>query len=80
MPLSPMEALKIISLFRIMLPDKEIRVCGGRPLLGDFTSWIFLAGANALMTGNYLTTLGRDYKDDLDFIEKHELEVDYVVC
>lgn len=80
MPLSPMEALKIISLFRIMLTDKEIRVCGGRPLLGDFTSWIFLAGANALMTGNYLTTLGRDYKDDLDFIEKHELEVDYVVC
>jgi biotin synthase len=80
MPLSPMEALKIISLFRIMLPDKEIRVCGGRPLLGDFISWIFLAGANALMTGNYLTTLGRDYKDDLDFIEKHELEVDYVVC
>lgn len=79
-PLSPIEALKIISLFRIILPDKDIRVCGGRPLLGDFASWIFIAGANALMTGHYLTTLGRDYKDDLDFIEKHELEVDYVVC
>ncbi|GAB6183530.1 biotin synthase BioB [Thermodesulfovibrio hydrogeniphilus] len=78
-PLSPTEALKIIAFFRLMLPEKDIRVCGGRPLLGDFASWIFLAGANALMTGNYLTTTGRHYKDDLKFIKEHELEVDDVV-
>ncbi|MCX8034187.1 MAG: biotin synthase BioB [Thermodesulfovibrio sp.] len=78
-PLEPLEALRIIALFRLMLPDKDIRICGGRPLLKDFSSWIFLAGANALMTGNYLTTSGRHFSDDLNFIEAHGLEVDCVV-
>lgn len=78
-PLKPMEALRIISLFRLILPEKDIRICGGRPLLKDFSSWIFLAGANALMTGNYLTTYGRHYSDDLFFIKNHELEVESVV-
>jgi len=79
-PLKPMEALRIISLFRSILPSKDIRICGGRLLLGDFASWIFLAGANALMTGDYLTTSGRHFVDDLRFIENHGFEVDDVVC
>jgi len=74
-PLSPIEALKIIALFRLILPDKDIRVCGGRPILGEFSSWIFLAGANALMTGDYLTTKGKSYIEDLKFIKNHGLEV-----
>lgn len=74
-PLSAFEALKIIALFRLILPDKDIRVCGGRPLLGDFSSWVFLAGANALMTGDYLTTKGKSYTEDLKFIKNHGLEV-----
>jgi biotin synthase len=76
-PLSPLEALKIIALFRIILPKKDIRVCGGRPILREFASWIFLAGANALMTGDYLTTKGFTYIDDLEFIKRHKLEVDF---
>lgn len=78
-PIKPFEALRVIALFRLILKDKDIRVCGGRPLLGDFASWIFLAGANALMTGNYLTTKGKGYSDDLKFIREHELEVKDVV-
>ena len=78
-PLSPMEALKIVALFRLILPEKDIRICGGSSLLGEFSSWIFIAGANALMTGNYLTTQGRNYIDDLKFIYNHGLEVDSVV-
>lgn len=78
-PLSPIDALKIIALFRLILPQKDIRICGGRQLLGEFSSWIFIAGANALMTGNYLTTQGRHYIDDLKFIENHGLEVEFVV-
>ncbi|WP_353684496.1 biotin synthase BioB [Thermodesulfovibrio sp. 3907-1M] len=77
--LSPLEALKIIAMFRLILPDKDIRICGGRPLLGEFASWIFISGANALMTGDYLTTHGRSYNDDLKFVENHGLEVDHVV-
>jgi biotin synthase len=73
--LEPLEALKIIALFRFLLPEKEIRVCGGRmQTLGDFHSFIFLAGADGLLTGNYLTTTGRSYADDLELIRLHGLK------
>jgi biotin synthase len=73
----PLEALKIIALFRFVLPDKEIRVCGGRiQTLGDLHSFIFLAGADGLLTGNYLTTTGRSYEDDLTLIRLHGLKTE----
>ncbi|MBI5639060.1 MAG: biotin synthase BioB [Nitrospirae bacterium] len=75
-PLAPLEALKIISLYRFILPDKEIRVCGGRMLtLGEFNSFIFFAGADGLLTGNYLTTTGRGFEDDLRLIHQYGLRV-----
>jgi biotin synthase len=75
-PLHPFEALKIISLFRFMLPDKAVRVCGGRrQVLGEFNSMVFMAGADALLTGNYLTTTGTSYEDDLRLIRQYGLEV-----
>ena len=68
--LAPFEALKIISLYRFILPDKEIRVCGGRiQTLGELNSFVFPAGADGLLTGNYLTTLGRNFEDDLKLID-----------
>lgn len=68
-PLEPMDALKIISLYRFILPDKQIRVCGGRlQTLGAFNPFIFLAGASGLLIGNYLTTLGRGYEEDVSLI------------
>lgn len=74
--LHPFEALKIISLYRFILPEKEIRVCGGRmQILGEFNSMVFMAGADALLTGNYLTTTGRTFKDDLRLIEQYGLRV-----
>jgi biotin synthase len=64
-PLEPLEALKIISLYRFILPDKQIRVCGGRlQTLAELNSFIFFAGASGLLIGNYLTTLGRGYEED----------------
>jgi biotin synthase len=63
--LAPMEILKIIALFRYLLPTKDIKVCGGREVnLGDFQSWIYYAGANGTLIGNYLTTLGRPPEED----------------
>ena len=74
--LSPREALRIISLFRLMLPDKTIRVCGGREfVLRDMQSWMFHAGANGAILGNYLTTAGRPPEQDLQMIEDLGLEV-----
>jgi biotin synthase len=72
--LDPFEALKIISLYRFVLPDREIRICGGRlQTLGDFHAFIFPAGADGLLTGNYLTTLGRSFEDDLKLIKQYGL-------
>lgn len=63
--LAPMECLKIISLARFLLPDKELKVAGGREVcLRDLQSWIFFAGASSTMIGNYLTTYGRSPEMD----------------
>ncbi|MDD3470201.1 MAG: biotin synthase BioB [Thermoguttaceae bacterium] len=68
--LSSNEALRIIALFRIVLPDTSLRVCGGRPnTLKNIQSQIFAAGANALMTGHYLTTSGITPQTDRCMIE-----------
>lgn len=70
--LNPLEGLKIIALYRFILPQKEIRICGGRvQILGDLHSLIFLAGADGMITGNYLTTAGRRPEDDLRLIDAY---------
>ncbi|QWR77450.1 biotin synthase BioB [Candidatus Magnetomonas plexicatena] len=70
-PLDPIVALKIISLYRFILPEREIRICGGRmQTLGEFNSFIYMAGADGLLIGNYLTTTGRSPALDTRFIEQ----------
>lgn len=67
--LTPMECLRIIALVRLMMPDKDIVVCGGRQVnLKDLQPLIFAAGANGMMIGNYLTTKGREPEEDLRMI------------
>jgi biotin synthase len=74
-PLAPMEALKVVALYRFIHPRKDITICGGREVtLGDFQSWIFAAGANGLMVGNYLTTQGRNMKADMAMIRELGLD------
>ena len=64
-PLKPMEALQIIAVFRFILPDRELKIAGGREkILRDMQSWIFFAGGSSFLIGNYLTTFGRSPKDD----------------
>jgi biotin synthase len=74
-PLSADEALRIIAVFRHILPEATLRVCGGRPLvLGKRQREIFAAGANALMTGDYLTTPGYSLKEDISMLADLGLE------
>lgn len=69
--LSPHDALKAVALFRFMLPRANITIAGGRErVLGDYQSWLPLAGANGLMIGNYLTTMGRNVESDLHMLEQ----------
>jgi biotin synthase len=59
-PLSPLESLQIVAAYRFLLPRATIKVCAGRDRnLGDMASWIFFAGANGMMVGDFLTTAGR---------------------
>jgi len=67
-PMTPMEILKSIAVFRYMLPRAEIRIAGGRQFLGDMQSMIFMAGASGVMIGDYLTTKGRSVEDDLKML------------
>ncbi|MBI4698475.1 MAG: biotin synthase BioB [Nitrospirae bacterium] len=74
--LAPIDALKIIAIYRLILPDREIRVCGGRPVtLRDLNSLIFMAGADGLLIGNYLTTSGRDPQEDMRMIKDLGMEI-----
>ncbi|OGP94106.1 MAG: biotin synthase BioB [Deltaproteobacteria bacterium RBG_16_47_11] len=65
----PMEIIKTIALFRLILPKGTIKIAGGREAnLRDLQCLALLAGANGLILGNYLTTLGRSAEDDLTMI------------
>ncbi len=74
--LAPLECLKIICLMRYLLPDKDIIICGGRLInLKMLHPLAFYAGANGIMTGNYLTTEGNQLKEDLDMIQQLGFEL-----
>ncbi len=64
------EALQAIALFRLILPATWLRLAGGREkVLGELQAMGLYAGANALIIGNYLTTLGRAPEDDVALLE-----------
>jgi biotin synthase len=66
----PLEFLKIVSMFRLALPDKTIKVCGGREFhLGNLQPLIFFSGANGYVSGGYLTTKGDGVAADDRMIE-----------
>jgi len=71
------EALRAIAAFRLGLPRTVLRFAGGRELaLGDDGARRgVLGGVNALIVGNYLTTLGRDPGEDLDMLEQLSMPV-----
>ncbi|MEW6236361.1 MAG: biotin synthase BioB [Candidatus Omnitrophota bacterium] len=74
-PLPPLTCLITIALYRFMLPKQEIKICGGRDKnLRDLQSMIFFAGADSMMIGNYLTTAGRDPKQDWQMLRDLELD------
>ena len=68
-PLRPLEAIRWIALLRLGLPDVILRYAGGRELtLGELQAMGMTAGINALIVGNYLTTLGRSPDADLNML------------
>ncbi len=71
------DALRAIVAFRLALPATVLRFAGGRELtLGDLgTRRGVLGGINAVIVGNYLTTLGRSAQEDLDLLTDLKMPV-----
>ena len=70
-PLLPVwEALAVLACMRLMHPGSDIICCGGRTrILRRYDALLFFAGANGLMTGNYLTIKGNSLRHDRAMLE-----------
>ncbi len=70
-PLAVGDILRTIAMFRIMIPECALRIAGGREsALGQMQALAFMAGADAMLIGGYLTTRGRPPELDLALTEE----------
>jgi biotin synthase len=68
-PMSAVDALRTVAVFRLVMPRTILRFAGGREItLGDLAERGVRGGINAVIVGNYLTTLGRPASDDLSML------------
>ncbi len=66
--LNPRRCLRILNLFRFILPKQEIRIAGGREVHLRSLQVMGLYPANSIFIGDYLTTAGQSASKDLDMI------------
>jgi biotin synthase len=72
----PLEAIRWIALFRLALPGVILRYAGGREVtLRELQAMGMTSGINALIVGNYLTTLGRSPAEDLQMLQDLRMPV-----
>ncbi len=70
-PISCVDAIRTIALFRCILPDRIIKIAAGREsVLKDFQAMAFMAGANGMLIGGYLTLRGREAQEDRGLLEE----------
>ncbi|OHS39436.1 biotin synthase BioB [Staphylococcus sp. HMSC62B09] len=74
--LSPMKCLRIIAMFRLINPSKEIRIAGGREVHLRSLQAISLKVANSIFVGDYLITGGQPNELDYQMIEDLGFEID----
>ena len=73
-PMTPSEILRAVAMFRLVCPDSELRIGGGRKHLGEFQPLLFAAGAEGMLVGDLLTTTGQNVAQDLAMLADHDLE------
>jgi biotin synthase len=74
--MEPAEALRTVATFRLALPRTILRYAGGREItLGDLAGKGVLGGINAVIVGNYLTTLGRPATQDLEMLSELSMPI-----
>ena len=76
--MDPLEAVKWVAIFRLIIPDALFRLCGGRNEnlgAGEVQQLAVKAGLNGVMMGNFLTTLGSEPEQDRGMFEDLGLNV-----
>lgn len=73
--LTPRYCLKVLAMFRMVNPDREIRIAGGRELHLGSMQCLGLYAANSIFVGDYLTTKGQEPTADYKMIEEMGFEV-----
>jgi biotin synthase len=76
--IEPLEAIKWVAIFRLIIPNALFRLCGGRNENlghGELQQLAVKAGLNGVMMGNFLTTLGSEPEDDRRMFEELGLNV-----
>ncbi len=76
-PMPGPDALRTVAAFRLALPRTVLRFAGGREItLGDLGARKgLLGGINAVIVGNYLTTLGRPAEADIDLLDELQMPI-----
>jgi biotin synthase len=65
----PLEILKIIAIFRLVMPRATIKIAGGREVnLGPLQGMALRSGANGMIIGGYLTTSGNEHTEDIAMV------------
>lgn len=75
--LTPLKCLRILAMFRLINPTKEIRIAGGREVNLKSLQPTALLVANSIFVGDYLITGGQPNQLDFDMIQDMGFEVDY---
>ncbi len=74
--MSAVDALRAVATFRLVLPRTILRFAGGREItLGELTERGVRGGVNAVIVGNYLTTLGRPAEQDLAMLAELKMPI-----
>lgn len=75
-PPHPLESLQTLAIFRLIAPQSVIRLCGGRKEgLRGLQALAFMAGADGVMIGDYLTTRGEELNNDFKMFADLGLEI-----
>jgi len=74
--MSAVDALRAVATFRLVMPRTILRFAGGREItLGDLAERGVRGGINAMIVGNYLTTLGRPAVEDLTMLKELKMPI-----
>lgn len=68
--LSNEELCRTVAIFRFLIPDGDIRLAGGRGIIGDKGEQCFQSGANAAISGDMLTTAGITVETDMELLKR----------